>query len=123
MSGGNQRELARAKNMKKQQEQAKKKGGESGVALKERKERCEKCCPRIPRPNIRSNWGHNFLVDLDIFVIVFPKSTKAYQENYNITILHVLHSFSLIVVHKHTHKDKTKIALKTHSPMISETAV
>ena len=37
--GGNQRELARAKNLKKQQEQAKKKGGESGVALKERKER------------------------------------------------------------------------------------
>ena len=42
MSGGNQRELARAKNMKKQQEQAKKKGGESGVALKERKERYTK---------------------------------------------------------------------------------
>lgn len=40
MSGGNQRELARAKNLKKQQDQAKKKGaGESGVALKERKER------------------------------------------------------------------------------------
>lgn len=38
-AGGNQRELARAKNLKKQQEQAKKKGGESGVALKERKER------------------------------------------------------------------------------------
>ena len=39
-SGGNQRELARAKNMKKQQEAAKKKGGsESGVALRERKER------------------------------------------------------------------------------------
>ena len=38
--GGNQRELARAKNMKKQQEAAKKKGGaESGVALRERKER------------------------------------------------------------------------------------
>ena len=39
LSGGNQRELARAKNQKKQQELAKKKGGESGVALKERKER------------------------------------------------------------------------------------
>lgn len=42
LPGGNQRELARAKNLKKQQEQAKKKGGESGVALKERKERCAK---------------------------------------------------------------------------------
>ena len=31
LSGGNQRELARAKNLKKQQEQAKKKGGESGL--------------------------------------------------------------------------------------------
>ncbi|KAL9987353.1 hypothetical protein ACROYT_G001643, partial [Oculina patagonica] len=40
MTRGNQRELARAKNLKKQQEQAKKKGaGESGAALKERKER------------------------------------------------------------------------------------
>lgn len=38
-SGGNQRELARAKNLKKQQEMAKKKGGESGEALKARKER------------------------------------------------------------------------------------
>ena len=42
LSGGNQRELARAKNLKKQQEQGKKKGGESGGALKERKERCAK---------------------------------------------------------------------------------
>ena len=42
LTGGNQRELARAKNLKKQQEQAKKKGGESGVALKERKERYTK---------------------------------------------------------------------------------
>ena len=40
MSGGNQCELARAKNLKKQQDQAKKKGaGENGVALKERRER------------------------------------------------------------------------------------
>jgi len=40
MTRGNQRELARAKNLKKQQDQAKKKGaGESGVALKERRER------------------------------------------------------------------------------------
>jgi len=76
LSGGNQRELARAKNLKKQQEQAKKKGGESGVALKERKERCEKFYQRIPRPNIRL-----------------------------------------------THKQHTKIALKTCSQMISETAI
>ena len=61
LSGGNQRELARAKNMKKQQEQAKKKGGESGVALKERKERCEKFCRRIPRPNIRSSFLRTYL--------------------------------------------------------------
>ena len=52
LSGGNQRELARAKNLKKQQEQAKKKGGASGVALKERKERCAKFCLRIQRQNV-----------------------------------------------------------------------
>lgn len=52
--GGNQRELARAKNLKKQQEQAKKKGSESGGALKERKERCAKFCQRIQRRNIIS---------------------------------------------------------------------
>lgn len=39
MTRGNQRELARAKNLKKQQEMGKKKGGESGEALKARKER------------------------------------------------------------------------------------
>ena len=37
--GGNQRELARAKNMKKQQEMAKKKGHESAQGLKTRQER------------------------------------------------------------------------------------
>jgi len=54
LSGGNQRELARAKNLKKQQEQAKKKGSEGGAALNERKERCAQFCQRIQRRNIIS---------------------------------------------------------------------